>query len=85
VNARHLHVDVAATVAGDPAGLASRPRMRSAARSATMIVGAFVLPPGMIGMIEASTTRSPSMPCTRSCESTTARSSAPMRHVPTGW
>ena len=41
------------------AGVRSRPRIRSAARSATMIVGALVLPPGMIGMTEASTTRSP--------------------------
>src|SRR5258705_4401432 len=60
-------------------------RIRSAARSATMIVGAFVLAPGIRGMIEASTTRSPSTPRTRNSGSTTAVSSEPIRHVPTGW
>ena len=49
-----------------------RPRTRSAARSPTMIVGAFVLPPGITGMTEASATRSPSSPRTRSSGSTTA-------------
>jgi hypothetical protein len=37
-------------------------RMRSAARSAIMIVGAFVLPRTMLGITEASTTRRPSKP-----------------------
>ena len=36
-------------------------------------------------MIEASTTRSPSIPLKRSCGSTTASASAPMRQVPAGW
>ena len=47
--------------------------------------GAWVLPLTRSGMIEASTTRRPSIPRTRSVGSTTARSSTPMRHVPTGW
>jgi len=63
-----------------------RPRFsRSAARSATAMVGAFVLPPGMVGMTEASTTRRPSTPWTRSSSSTTAIPSSPIRQVPTGW
>ena len=49
------------------------------------MAGAFVFPPVMLGMIEASATRSPSMPRTRSAGSTTARSSVPIRQVPTAW
>ena len=41
------------------------PRIRSAAFSATIIVGAYMLALVMPGNTEASTTRSPSRPCTR--------------------
>ena len=50
-----------------------------------MIAGALVLPPGISGMIDASATRRPSTPRTRSCSSTTESSSVPIRQVPTGW
>lgn len=60
-------------------------RSKSAARSAIMIVGAFVLPPISRGMTDASTTRKPSTPRTRSSQSTTERESLPIRQVPTGW
>ena len=59
--------------------------MRSAARSAIMTVGAWVWPRMIRGITEASTTRNPSRPRTRSSQSTTAASSLPMRQVPTGW
>ena len=61
-----------------------RLRIRSAAFSAIMIVGAFVLPLTIVGMIDASTTRNPSIPCTLRWESTTAISSLPILHVPAG-
>src|SRR3954471_413431 len=48
-------------------------------------VGAFVLPLVMLGMIEASMTLRRSTPRTLNLASTTARSSLPIRHVPTGW
>ena len=50
-----------------------------------MIEGAFVLPDVRVGMMEASATRSPSIPLTRSQESTTAIGSDPILQVPTGW
>ncbi|BAY49388.1 hypothetical protein SAMD00079811_70170 [Scytonema sp. HK-05] len=42
-----------------------------------MMVGAFVLPVVSVGMMEASTTRKTSIPCTRSSEFTTAIGSVP--------
>jgi len=57
----------------------------SAAFSPIMIDGALVLPDVSVGMIEASATRRPAMPWTRSWASTTAIGSDPILHVPTGW
>ena len=56
---------------GLPAAAASavsgaRPQMRSAAFSASMMVGALMLPRTSTGITEASTTRSPWTPSTRS-------------------
>lgn len=59
--------------------------IRLAQCSPIIIAGAFVFPPVIPGMIDASATRSPSMPRTRSSGSTTARSSVPIRQVPTAW
>src|SRR4029453_15714245 len=55
-----------------------RPRMRSAAFSASMIVGALMLPRTSTGITEASTTRSPSIPSPRSAPPPTA----PHPHAP---
>lgn len=59
-------------------------RIPLAARPAIMWADAFVPGPVMIrGITEASATRKPKMPCTRSSGSTTASSSIPILHVPT--
>src|SRR6266404_1714147 len=60
------------------------PRISWAARPAIMWVDAAVPGPVMIrGITEASTTRKPKIPCTRSSGSTTASVSAPILQVPT--
>jgi hypothetical protein len=56
--------------------------IRLAARSAMAYTVALVLDDTAEGMTEASTTRSPSIPRTRSSVSTTAVSSMPIRQVP---
>lgn len=59
----------------------------SAAFSPIMKATEFVCPPGMSGMIEASTTRRPLIPRTLSLGSTTdsGSESGPILHVPTWW
>jgi hypothetical protein len=50
-----------------------------------MIAGACVFPLMSVGIIDASMPRTPSIPRTRSCVSTTAISSFPILQDPTGW
>ena len=57
----------------------------SAAFSAIIIVGAFVLPEVMFGMIDASITLKFSIPLTLRLLSTTESSPLPILQVPTGW
>jgi hypothetical protein len=66
---REMLADV--TLSGRPQAAAPGPRIRSAARSAIMIVGALVLPRTTLGITEASTARGPSTPCTLNAVSTT--------------
>ncbi len=58
--------------------------MKRAARSAIMIVGAFVLPLTIVGITEASATRNPTMSWTLRSGLTTASESVPMRQVHVG-
>lgn len=68
----------------EPPDRAQAARIIALAFSAIITVGALVLPPTRRGITEASTTRSACTPFTRSCGSTTALASLPMRQVPTG-
>ena len=67
------------------AGNGARPRITSAAFSATIMVGALVLHDGTNGITEASTTRRPSRPRNLSSGVVTASGPLPIAQVPTGW
>lgn len=64
--------------------MAQADRIMSAHFSPIMMDGAFVLAFTIDGMIDASATRSPEMPCTLRAASTTDISSDPILQVPTG-
>ena len=66
-------------------GSGARPRIMSDAFSPIIIVGALRFPLTIDGMMELSTTRSPSSPWTPHCESTTDIGSSPIRQVPHAW
>lgn len=59
-------------------------RVKSAARSAIIVVGELVFPDTKAGSTEQSATRSPSIPLTRNSRSTTAVCVGPIQHVPAG-
>ena len=59
--------------------------MISAAFSAIIMVGAFVLPDVISGITDASTTLNPVKPCTKRLWSTTDNLSSPILQVPHGW
>lgn len=59
--------------------------IKSAPLSATIIVGAFKLPLGIVGKIEESITLKLLIPWTRSWESTTDIESSPILHEQDGW
>src|ERR1700676_3532037 len=74
---------------GDPrrsmeAGRRALPRMRSAAFSAIMMVGAFVFDEVICGITDASQILTPLRPRSLSSGSTTAISCVPMAQVPQG-
>src|SRR4051812_15424127 len=78
-------LDVRAVCASRPLHTTWPARMIAAPFSPIMIEGAWVLPLIRVGMIEASMTRRPSRPRTRSWVSTTAISSVPILQEPAGW
>ena len=83
VSARHRFHSAGSTVCRQR-GRRRQPRIRSAAISPISTDGAWVWPRTVLGITEASATRSPSIPRTRSCGSTTLASSLPIRQVPSG-